>query len=540
MAVTGRSLASAHEVALEDASREAWRRLDAFDDEEDSPHAASVRQFRAWWRLGVIQHLIASGRFRDLPREADAARPPDEDRAAAATLALLRGVALETRARLADEAPGGTVGITMRRQAMATPSRLGPLMLAMDEAGKSYRRALEFMPDDREAALRLGRVAIERNRLDDAERLLGPLVQSSCRDTTCGLAHLFMGEVHEARQDLERAVGAYARASSVQSVRPAALIAMIQATLRRGNVRGAYDLTRQFATPAALAPTPGAGCVEPVHRRPADRGGPYPRAPLRDGGQVTARAGFGVLRSAFCVRPLIAAAGTVLLLDASPRAQDPVPMFRASVDVVTVDAFAHKDRKPIGDLTAQDFIVRDNGVEQVVDSLGTTDSAHVIIGLDLSGSVDGKTLEQLRSAVRALVGELTPDDRVSLFTFSDRLRLLMRARPSGATSTPRWRSSRPAAPRPCTTRSSSAARSRSPTSARRCSCSSPTARTRPAGHRPRAPSTYSDAPTSSCSRWAPGSRRRSRRRRWPSRSPARRGWRRRSATGSACCSRSPR
>jgi VWFA-related protein len=107
--------------------------------------------------------------------------------------------------------------------------------------------------------------------------------------------------------------------------------------------------------------------------------------------------------------------------------QDPVPMFRASVDVVTVDAFAHKDRKPIGDLTAADFIVRDNGVEQTVDSLGTTDSAHVIIGLDLSGSVDGKTLEQLRAAVRALVGELTPDDRVSLFTFSDRLRLLMRS-----------------------------------------------------------------------------------------------------------------
>ena len=81
--------------------------------------------------------------------------------------------------------------------------------------------------------------------------------------------------------------------------------------------------------------------------------------------------------------------------------------------------------------SAADFLVRDNGVEQVVDSLGTTDSAHVIIGLDLSGSVDGKTLDQLREAVRALVGALTPDDRVSLFTFSDRLRLLLRATPPG-------------------------------------------------------------------------------------------------------------
>ena len=67
------------------------------------------------------------------------------------------------------------------------------------------------------------------------------------------------------------------------------------------------------------------------------------------------------------------------------------------MDVVTVDAFAHHERKPIADLTARDFIVRDNGVEQVVDSIGTTDSAHVIIGLDLSGSVDGKTLDQLRA-----------------------------------------------------------------------------------------------------------------------------------------------
>lgn len=112
-------------------------------------------------------------------------------------------------------------------------------------------------------------------------------------------------------------------------------------------------------------------------------------------------------------------------------AQDPVPLFRASVDVVTIDAFAHKDRKPIDGLTAQDFIVRDNGVEQVVDSLGTTDSAHVIIGLDLSGSVDGRTLDQLRAAVRALIDELAATDRVSLFTFSDRVRLLIRASPPG-------------------------------------------------------------------------------------------------------------
>ena len=81
---------------------------------------------------------------------------------------------------------------------------MGPMLLAMDEAGKAYRRALELAPDDSEITLRLARVALERNRLDEAERVLAPLLPDPCRDATCGLAHLFAGELHEARHDLER------------------------------------------------------------------------------------------------------------------------------------------------------------------------------------------------------------------------------------------------------------------------------------------------------------------------------------------------
>jgi tetratricopeptide (TPR) repeat protein len=250
--VTGRALPSSYEIALEDAAREAWRRLAAFDDERGGVHAISVRRFRAWWRLAMVQHLLASGRFLDIRREADAARPPDDDPAAGATLALLRGVAIETRARLADEPPGGTAGVTMRR--LPPSSRMPPMMVAMDEAGQAYRRALELAPGDRETTLRLARVALERNRLDEAQRLLAPVLQGECRDAICGLAYLFAGEIHEARGEPERASAAYARASGVVSVRPAALMAMIQASLRRGNAGTAYDLTRQFATPAALAP----------------------------------------------------------------------------------------------------------------------------------------------------------------------------------------------------------------------------------------------------------------------------------------------
>lgn len=249
--VSSRVLPDEQETALANAAREAWERLDAFDD-GDGASAAQVRQFRLWWRLGGVQHLVASGHFRDVPREAASIHPAEGDVEAAATLSLLRGLAIETRARLADEAPTGTVAMTMRR--LPAVSRVAPMLIAMDDAGKQYRRALELLPDDRETKLRLARIAIERDRLADTDRLLAPLLALPCRDAVCGLAYLFAGEVYEARKDLDQASGAYARASAVPAVRHSALVAMMQVAMRRGSAGGAFDLTRQFSTPAAIAP----------------------------------------------------------------------------------------------------------------------------------------------------------------------------------------------------------------------------------------------------------------------------------------------
>jgi hypothetical protein len=252
LALSGRTLTIAHERALADTSREAWRRLAAFDgDDGDDPQATAVLRFRTRWRLALLQHLIASSQFAEATRQANTTHVPDDDREALAALSLLRGLALETSARLVDEAPSGSVAVSMRR--LQPVSRMKPMLLTLDEAGKAYRRALEFAPGDRESTLRLARVAVERDRLDEATRLLEPLLEASCREPVCGLAYLFMGEVHEARNELDRAASAYARASSVASVRHSALIAMMQLSLRRGNAGGAYDLTRQFSTPVALA-----------------------------------------------------------------------------------------------------------------------------------------------------------------------------------------------------------------------------------------------------------------------------------------------
>ena len=52
IAVTGRAITAERESTLEDAAREAWQRLGAFDD--DGPEATQVRQFRTWWRLSLI------------------------------------------------------------------------------------------------------------------------------------------------------------------------------------------------------------------------------------------------------------------------------------------------------------------------------------------------------------------------------------------------------------------------------------------------------------------------------------------------------
>ena len=103
------------------------------------------------------------------------------------------------------------------------------------------------------------------------------------------------------------------------------------------------------------------------------------------------------------------------------------PQFRAVIDGVTVDAFAHDDGVPIAGLTREDFVLRDNGVVQRIDAVGTTESAHVIVGLDVSYSVDGAALDQMRSAVRTVYGQLSHADRLSLLTFGNRVRILQRA-----------------------------------------------------------------------------------------------------------------
>jgi VWFA-related protein len=100
------------------------------------------------------------------------------------------------------------------------------------------------------------------------------------------------------------------------------------------------------------------------------------------------------------------------------------PQFRASVDVVRVEALVVDGRRPLTGLSAGDFVVTDNGVPQAV-SVRTLarQPIDVSIVLDTSSSVHGERLERLRLAARTLSGLLTREDRATLVTFDQRVTL---------------------------------------------------------------------------------------------------------------------
>jgi Ca-activated chloride channel family protein len=110
----------------------------------------------------------------------------------------------------------------------------------------------------------------------------------------------------------------------------------------------------------------------------------------------------------------------------TPAQQDPAPVFRAGADAVTVDASVQQDRRPVSGLKAADFELLDNGVPQEI-----TDVAYeklpidVTMLLDVSASVTGPVLDELRRALRQVRSDLGPADRLRLVAFNMSVRRLV-------------------------------------------------------------------------------------------------------------------
>jgi VWFA-related protein len=107
------------------------------------------------------------------------------------------------------------------------------------------------------------------------------------------------------------------------------------------------------------------------------------------------------------------------------------PSFRAAVEVVEIDVSVRRGNRPVAGLTASNFAVTDNGVEQRIDSV-TVDRAplRVTFVLDTSTSVRGFLLSQLVSAGVGVTDVLRAGDQAALVTFSHKVDLVVPMTPS--------------------------------------------------------------------------------------------------------------
>jgi VWFA-related protein len=97
--------------------------------------------------------------------------------------------------------------------------------------------------------------------------------------------------------------------------------------------------------------------------------------------------------------------------------------FRTDVDAVRVDVLVTDRNRPVAGLSKDDFVLRDNGVRQRIDSISLEEVPFsVLLALDTSSSVSGPALKDLKQAARTAVGALRGNDRASVITFSDVLR----------------------------------------------------------------------------------------------------------------------
>jgi len=103
--------------------------------------------------------------------------------------------------------------------------------------------------------------------------------------------------------------------------------------------------------------------------------------------------------------------------EARPAAHQ-VAKFSAAVETVRVDVLVTAGGKPVRGLQASDFELFDNGVRQSVDFAAFRQPLNVILALDMSGSVAGARLADLKRASGLVIDGLRDGDRAALVTFS--------------------------------------------------------------------------------------------------------------------------
>lgn len=94
------------------------------------------------------------------------------------------------------------------------------------------------------------------------------------------------------------------------------------------------------------------------------------------------------------------------------------PRFATGVDIVTMEVSVHQGNLAVAGLTADDFIVTDNGVAQKVDSVsGESLPIDLTLVIDASGSTE-PIMDQLNINAREVTKMLRDDDRMRVISFT--------------------------------------------------------------------------------------------------------------------------
>ncbi len=108
-------------------------------------------------------------------------------------------------------------------------------------------------------------------------------------------------------------------------------------------------------------------------------------------------------------------------------------IFRASAVSVAVNASVKKGNNVVANLTAKDFRLTDNGVEQTIEAVSIESvPVDVTLFLDTSGSTAGK-LGDMKEDIRGIMKLLRPEDRFRLLTIGDSVYETVPWAPAGTT-----------------------------------------------------------------------------------------------------------
>jgi VWFA-related protein len=109
-----------------------------------------------------------------------------------------------------------------------------------------------------------------------------------------------------------------------------------------------------------------------------------------------------------------------VLAAAGLPAQTQNPTFSSKVEAVRVDVLVTEDGKPVRGLRAADFEIFDNGVRQSADIVSFEQlPLNVVFTFDLSDSIVGERLANLREAGRAVLDGLLKGDQAAFVAFND-------------------------------------------------------------------------------------------------------------------------